>query len=84
MECQACGRPVIAFGKGGALETILNRETGIFFKKQEVESLIESILEFEKLKFDTEIIYNHAQKFSKERFKKEILDLIKSYKEIKQ
>ena len=83
LECQACGRPVIAFGKGGALETILNKETGIFFKKQEVESLIESILEFEKLKFDTEIIYNHAQKFSKERFKKEILNLIKSYEEIK-
>lgn len=82
LECQACGRPVIAFGKGGALETILNRETGIFFKKQEVESLIESILEFEKLKFDTKVIYNHAQKFSKERFKKEILNLIKSYEEI--
>lgn len=76
IECQACGRPVIAFGKGGALETILNKETGIFFEKQEVESLIESILEFEKLKFDTEIIYDHAQKFSKERFKKEILKYI--------
>lgn len=83
LECQACGRPVIAFGKGGALETILNRETGIFFKKQEVESLIESILEFEKLKFDIKTIYTHAQKFSKNRFKKEILKLIKSYKEIK-
>ena len=67
---------MIAFGKGGALETILNKETGIFFEKQEVESLIESILEFEKLKFDTEIIYDHAQKFSKERFKKEILKYI--------
>lgn len=76
IECQACGRPVIAFGKGGALETILNKETGIFFEKQEVESLIESILEFEKLKFDTKAIYNHAQKFSKERFKKEILKYI--------
>lgn len=79
IECQACGRPVIAFGKGGALETILNKETGIFFEKQEVESLIESILEFEKLKFDTKVIYDHAQKFSKNRFKKEILELIKSY-----
>lgn len=76
LECQACGRPVIAFGKGGALETILNKKTGIFFEKQEVESLIESILEFEKLKFDTKAIYNHAQKFSKERFKKEILKYI--------
>lgn len=76
IECQTCGRPVIAFGKGGALETILNKKTGIFFKKQEIESLIESILEFEKLKFDTKVIYGNAQKFSKERFKNEILECI--------
>lgn len=72
LEAQACGRPVIAYGKGGALETVVDKVTGVFFLKQEVESVIEGIKKFEKLNLDTNEIYNHAMKFSRERFKKEI------------
>lgn len=79
LEAQGCGRPVIAFGKGGALETIIENETGIFFKEQNVSSLIEAIEKFEKLTFNTETIVNNATKFSKERFKKEILSLVGEY-----
>ncbi|HAT1594734.1 TPA: glycosyltransferase family 4 protein, partial [Klebsiella oxytoca] len=51
VEAQACGTPVIAYGKGGALETIISIEkenpTGLFFYKQDVESLVEAISKFE-------------------------------------
>ena len=72
LEAQACGRPVIAYGKGGALETIVDEVTGVFFGKQEIENVVEGIKKFEKLNLDTNEIYNHAMKFSRERFKKEI------------
>ena len=72
LEVQACGRPVIAYGKGGALETVVDKETGIFFENQEINSVVNGIIEFEKLNLDTQKIYEHAMKFSRERFKKEI------------
>lgn len=76
VECQACGRPVIAFGKGGALETVKENTTGIFFQEQNEESLKEAIVRFEKLEgegtFKTTVIVEHAQKFSAERFRREL------------
>lgn len=47
VEAQACGTPVIAFGKGGALETIIDGETGVFFDRQDEESLIDAVNRFE-------------------------------------
>lgn len=80
VEAQACGRPVIAFGKGGALETVVDGKTGIFFKEQSTESVKNAILDFEsKLStnsFDSETILKHAEKFSKERFCMQIKDCI--------
>lgn len=76
LEAQACGRPVIAYGKGGALETVVDEVTGVFFSKQEVESVIEGIQKFEKLSLNTQKIYEHAMKFSRERFKKEIEEVV--------
>lgn len=76
LEAQACGRPVIAYRKGGALETVVDGETGIFFRNQTVEDVVEAIENFEKMEFNTDIIYNHAMKFSKGRFKKEIIEVI--------
>lgn len=72
LEAQACGRPVIAYGKGGALETVVDEVTGVFFDKQEVESIINGIEKFELLNLDADKIYEHAMEFSRERFKKEI------------
>lgn len=75
LEAQGCGRPVIAFGKGGALETVIDGVTGIFFKEQNVESLMEALERFETLALNSEDIYKHGMKFSKERFKKEIYEI---------
>lgn len=88
IEAQACGVPVIAYGKGGALETIngvfpdnevISDETsGIFFKEQNVEALLDSVNYFEKNEnlFKKSVIRNNAQRFSTERFEKEFKETI--------
>lgn len=88
VECQACGRPVIAFGKGGALETVVENSTGLFFAEQTEESVIEAIVRFEDLEkkdtFKTSEIVDHAKKFSAERFRKELQAVIdETLKEVK-
>lgn len=87
VECQACGRPVIAFGKGGALETVADRKTGLFFAEQTEESLTKAIEEFEVLEskgtFSSTEIVEHASNFSSERFRKELQAVIdRTLKEI--
>ncbi|VTN10247.1 GDP-mannose-dependent alpha-(1-6)-phosphatidylinositol monomannoside mannosyltransferase [Raoultella terrigena] len=82
VEAQACGTPVIAFGKGGVLETIRplgsTRATGLFFNEQKVESLITAVTEFEQEanEFDPESCRENALRFSNERFTREIEDFI--------
>jgi len=78
VEAQACGTPVIAFGKGGVLETIQENKTGIFFYKQNIDSLIEAVKKFELLEdhFDCNIIRKNAERFNKDRFKKEFKNFI--------
>jgi len=81
VESQAAGTPVIAPASGGYLETIIDGKTGILFKgdsgKVTVDSLMEGIKQFSGIKFKTKDCRANARKFSKERFKKEILELIK-------
>jgi len=78
VEAQACGTPVIAFGRGGALETVIENKTGIFFKEQTVESLIGAVNMFEKDedRFDCNEIRKNAERFSKERFKREFKEFV--------
>lgn len=76
VEAQACGTPVIAFGRGGATETIVAGETGVFFQEQSVESLITAIEEFEKLSFDPLRVRRNAERFSAERFRQEFAALV--------
>lgn len=71
VEAQSCGRPVIAYGKGGALETVIEGETGTFFKEQTVDSLCDAILRLESMSFSTETIRNNALRFSPQRFDEE-------------
>lgn len=95
VEAQACGVPVIAFGKGGALETIVGKfpdqkisknDTGVFFYKQTVESLL-SALDFfieNQSNFDKKKIRKNANRFSNDRFKEEIKSTVyKLYSEWK-
>ncbi len=74
VESQACGRPVIAYGEGGALETIIEGTTGMFFKKQTTESLIKAVEKFEEIKdnFNPEKMRENALRFDKEIFKKKV------------
>ncbi|UCD94198.1 MAG: glycosyltransferase [Candidatus Zixiibacteriota bacterium] len=73
VEAQACGTPVIAYGRGGSLETVIDGRTGIFFDKQDPDCLNEAIEKFEKVKdrFDAKEIRENAMRFSKERFQAE-------------
>ena len=72
VEAMACGRPVIAFAKGGALETVVPNETGVFFHKQSWESLLDTLLNFNYENWDRGKIREHAGKFSAEIFKNNI------------
>lgn len=73
VEAQAAGLPVIAYGKGGALETVVDGTTGLFFKQQTTLCLIEAIQEFLKNEdsFDPLIIRKNAEKFPRSRFEAE-------------
>ena len=75
VEAQGCGTPVIAFGKGGARETVIENETGIFFNEQSVPSLISAVKTFETKRFDPQKIRSHAEKFKVETFKKQFRSL---------
>lgn len=73
LESMAAGKPVIAYGRGGALESIVEGKTGIFFAEQSVKGIIEAVEKFQKMKFDSKLIRTHAEKFDKEIFKERIL-----------
>ncbi|MEF3313266.1 glycosyltransferase [Paenibacillus sp. GYB004] len=76
LEAQGHGKPVIAYGKGGALETVINGITGIYFNEPTVDSLIDALSQFRIMNFNSEDIYNHAKTFNIDRFKLEIKDFI--------
>ncbi len=63
LEAQASGRPVVAYRAGGALETIVDAETGVFFDEQTVDSLTEALERLERASFDHEWIRRHASSF---------------------
>jgi len=69
IESMAAGRPVIAYPIGGAGETIIPGETGVFFKEQSWESLFDTILHFNHEMWDSQKIRNRAEKFSAYNFK---------------
>lgn len=80
LEAQASGRPVIAFGRGGALETVLDRKTGLFFNEQTPGSLVECVLEFERTiqTYKCDECRKNAERFSEERFREEIMGFLKT------
>ena len=76
VEAQAAGCPVIAFNRGGAQETIIDKKTGVLFDHQTVKSLNSAIDKFEKMEFESREIKTHVNNFSENRFKKQIKSYI--------
>jgi glycosyltransferase involved in cell wall biosynthesis len=76
VEAQAAGTPVIAYGQGAALETVVAGETGLFFDAQTVPSLLKTVHQFEQRAFNPHSIRRHAEQFSKHRFQKEFQDFV--------
>ncbi len=78
LEAQASGRPVIAYGAGGALASVIDDITGTFFHEQTVESLATVLASFDERKYDPQVIRNHALEFDMPRFRRRILQFVEA------
>ena len=84
VEAQACGTPVIAYGRGGVLETVIgldgDQPTGIFFREQTAAALVEAVRTFERNahRFDPRHIRDNALRFAPERFRRRLLATVES------
>jgi glycosyltransferase involved in cell wall biosynthesis len=67
VEAQACGRPVVALARGGALETVTDGETGVLFAEATAASLAGGLKRFASMSFDSSRIRANAERFSRER-----------------
>ncbi len=77
VEAMASGRPVIAYRRGGATETVKEGETGLFFNEQTADGIVKTVKSFDNFDFDPDLIRNHAQKFSEVNFKNSLEKFIK-------
>lgn len=78
VEAQACGRPVIAFGAGGALETVIPGETGWLFQEQTVDALVEAVSQSKGVNWSAERIRANALNFSRDVFLEKMRAVIRS------
>ena len=76
LEANACGRPVIAYGRGGAYETQIDGKTGVLFETQSVDGLVAAIKRFEETQFDHQWIRAYAERFSKQNFISAVRDFV--------
>ena len=76
VEAQAAGIPVISYNKGGSCDSVIDTKTGIYFKHQNKEGLINAVKKFNDMRFDKKVLIKNAERFSKDRFKKEFLDML--------
>jgi len=91
VEAQACGTPVIAFGKGGALETVVdytinpNEATGMFFYEQSSSAIVQAVTKFEKLteQISPKMCVQNAERFSNEKFKQNLENFVNHVTELR-
>jgi glycosyltransferase involved in cell wall biosynthesis len=76
VEAMAAGRPVVAYASGGALETVLEGVTGVFFKEQKPAAIVAAVKKMQNTVFDSQQIRRHAMEFDKEIFKRELKEYI--------
>ena len=79
VEAMACGKPVLAFGKGGATETVVSGKTGEFFFEPTVESMEDGLarLMYNERFYKPHTIRRHAMKFSKEEFERKVKAMVR-------
>lgn len=80
VEAQAVGKPVIAYRAGGALETVVEGKTGMFFDEQTPEALVGTIREFKPENFNPVNCAKNSARFSKQKFLKEFATLVSTIK----
>jgi len=83
VEAQACGTPVIGINRGGVAETVVDRKTGILFEEQTVDSVakaIQTVAELPNGFFDADEIRHHSESFSREVFRKRLIQKVKTAK----
>jgi glycosyltransferase involved in cell wall biosynthesis len=78
VEAMAAGTPVIAYKAGGALDYVIPGETGVFFPKQTLDSLMKALRKFNSLNYSSQDIKKHVKNFSRENFQKNLSDYIKT------
>jgi glycosyltransferase involved in cell wall biosynthesis len=76
LEMMACGRPVIAYGRGGACETVVNGTTGLLVPEQTPEAFAQAIIQFETQSWNPRACRTHAEQFSAARFRAAIRDYV--------
>lgn len=76
VEAMACGKPVIAYGRGGVTDVVVDGTHGLFFPEQTPESLAEALGRFSDKQFDAEVIRKHAEQFSVEKFQQNMRKII--------
>ena len=79
LEAMACGAPVVAYGEGGALDTVNDGETGVLFSESTPDSLSRAIDRVSALRFNKESLRNWALGFSRERFLTRMREFIDSF-----
>ncbi len=79
LESMASGRPVIAFGRGGVLDTVIPGTTGVFFEEQSADSVADTLSEFDANHFDPAAIRRHAEGFDSVMFRRRLKALIDSH-----
>ena len=79
VEAQACGTPVIAYGRGGSRETIVDEETGVFFHEQTEDGIVGAVKRFEQIerKFSPAVVRQQAEKFSSQAFRTAFRQVVK-------
>jgi glycosyltransferase involved in cell wall biosynthesis len=76
LEAMSHGTPVIAYWDGGAMETVVHGQTGLFFSEQRTESLVNALLKFSEIEWNPERIIEQSQLFSEERFEREFRQIV--------
>jgi len=87
LEAMASGKPVIAYGKGGALETVIDGKTGVFFHEQDESSLMHAVEEAENIRWDVNFLREHAKQFdtaiAREKLRSLILEKYEEFQRLR-